>query len=170
MARWVSVTLVVCFSALLAGAGNSLSAATGKPPSIVLISVDTLRADHLSCYGYRRISTPHLDALARGGTLFSAVSSQVPLTFPSHVSLFTSTYPFFNGIEDNGETLRPNALTLATVLVTVATLLFPYTPLGAMFGFKALPLYFFPLLAVIVGIYIFTAEAAKKIFYRRITF
>ncbi len=116
MARWVSVTLVVCFSALLAGAGNSLSSAIEKPPSIVLISVDTLRADHLSCYGYRRIATPHLDALARGGTLFSAVSSQVPLTFPSHASLFTSTYPFFNGIEDNGETLRPNALTLATVL------------------------------------------------------
>ena len=116
MARWVSVTLVVCFGALLAGAGNSLSTATGKPPSIILISVDTLRADHLSCYGYRRMATLHLDALARGGTLFSAVSSQVPLTFPSHVSLFTSTYPFFNGIEDNGETLRPNALTLATVL------------------------------------------------------
>jgi len=62
------------------------------------------------------MATPHLDALARGGTLFSAVSSQVPLTFPSHVSLFTSTYPFSNGIEDNGETLWPNALTLATVL------------------------------------------------------
>jgi arylsulfatase A-like enzyme/Tfp pilus assembly protein PilF len=116
MARWVSFTLVVCFSALLAGAANAFSTSRPKPPSIVLISVDTLRADHLSCYGYRRISTPHLDALANGGTLFSAVSSQVPLTFPSHVSLFTSTYPFFNGIEDNGETLRPNALTLATFL------------------------------------------------------
>jgi len=116
MARWVSVTLVVCFGALFVGAGNALTAATGKPLSIFLISVDTLRADHLSCYGYRRVATPHLDALARGGTLFSAVSSQVPLTFPSHVSLFTSTYPFFNGIEDNGETLRPNALTLATIL------------------------------------------------------
>ncbi len=62
------------------------------------------------------------------------------------------------------------ALTLATVLVTIVTLLIPYTPLGAMFGFKTLPLYFFPLLAVIVGMYIFTAEAAKKIFYQRITF
>jgi tetratricopeptide (TPR) repeat protein len=116
MARWVSVRLVVCLSALLAGAGSASSAVPGKPPPIVLISVDTLRADHVSCYGYRRIATPHLDALTKGGTLFSAVNSQVPLTFPSHVSLFTSTYPFFNGIEDNGETLRPNALTLATVL------------------------------------------------------
>jgi len=58
----------------------------------------------------------------------------------------------------------------AKILVTVATLLFPYTPLGAMFGFKALLLYFFPLMALIVGMYILPAEAAKKIFYRRITF
>jgi Mg2+-importing ATPase len=48
--------------------------------------------------------------------------------------------------------------------------LFPYTPIGAMFGFQTLPLYFFPLMALIVGMYILTAEAAKKIFYRRITF
>lgn len=62
------------------------------------------------------------------------------------------------------------ALTWATLIVTGVTLLFPHTPLGAMFGFQALPLYFFPLLALIVGLYIFTAEAAKKIFYRKITF
>lgn len=62
------------------------------------------------------------------------------------------------------------ALTLATLLVTAATLLLPYTPLGAMFGFQVLPFYFIPLMAVIVGIYIFTAEVAKKIFYRRISF
>ncbi|MGD0127741.1 MAG: sulfatase-like hydrolase/transferase [Terriglobia bacterium] len=116
MTRYVLVWAVAWSVTLFVGAGNSLSAAAEKPPSIVVISVDTLRADHLSCYGYRRITTPHLDALARGGTLFSAVSSQVPLTFPSHVSLFTSTYPFFNGIEDNGEALRPHALTLSTVL------------------------------------------------------
>ena len=101
---------------LLGWAGEASPATPEKSPSIILISIDTLRADHLSCYGYRRIETPHLDALTKGGTLFSAISSQVPLTFPSHVSLFTSTYPFFKGIEDNGEALRPNAVTLATVL------------------------------------------------------
>ncbi len=62
------------------------------------------------------------------------------------------------------------ALTLATLFVTIATLLLPYTPLGEMFGFQVLPLYFIPLMAAIVGIYIITAEGAKKIFYRRITF
>jgi tetratricopeptide (TPR) repeat protein len=103
-------------SPLLAWAGNASPAASENAPAIILISVDTLRADRLSCYGYRRTPTPHIDAIAQGGTLFSAVESQVPLTFPSHISLFTSTYPFFNGIEDNGEALRANAVTLATVL------------------------------------------------------
>src|SRR2546425_2113868 len=84
--------------------------------SVILISVDTLRADRLSCYGSKRAPTPHIDAIARGGTLFSEVSAQAPLTLPSHVSLLTSTYPFANGIEDNGEQLAPGAVTLATVL------------------------------------------------------
>jgi len=61
------------------------------------------------------------------------------------------------------------ALTWATLIVIGATLLFPNTPLGPMFDFQPLPLYFFPLLAVIVGLYIFTAEAAKKIFYQKMT-
>lgn len=87
---------------------------TGTP--VILISIDTLRADRLSCYGYRGMRTPNIDSLARRGTLFSAVSSLAPLTLPSHVSLLTSTYPFFNGVEDNGEQLRREVVTLATVL------------------------------------------------------
>jgi P-type Mg2+ transporter len=62
------------------------------------------------------------------------------------------------------------ALTFATLFVTLATLLIPYTPLGEMFGFQVLPFYFIPLMGLIVGMYILTAEGAKKIFYRRITF
>ena len=54
--------------------------------------------------------------MAHGGTLFSEVNAQAPLTLPSHVSLLTSTYPFANGIEDNGEQLGSGAVTLATVL------------------------------------------------------
>src|SRR2546429_8899815 len=93
-----------------------LAAQNKDLPSIILISVDTLRADRLSCYGYRGRSTPNIDAMAQGGTLFSQVSSQVPLTLPSHVSLLTSSYPFSNGITDNGQQLAPNAVTLATLL------------------------------------------------------
>ncbi|HXJ96731.1 MAG TPA: sulfatase-like hydrolase/transferase [Terriglobia bacterium] len=89
---------------------------TIPPASVILISVDTLRADHLSCYGYEALATPHIDSLAHGGTIFSEVSSQVPITLPSHVSLFTSTYPFMTGIEENGEVLPSGAITLATVL------------------------------------------------------
>jgi len=85
-------------------------------PSVILISIDTLRADHLSCYGYTRLQTPHIDALTRGGTLFAEIYSQAPITLPSHVSLFTSTYPFANGIRENAQVLPAGAVTLAAVL------------------------------------------------------
>ncbi len=86
------------------------------PPPVILISVDTLRADHLGCYRSARRNTPHIDTLARNGTLFSGISSLVPLTLPSHVALFTSTYPFANHVEENGIPLGVNAITLTTIL------------------------------------------------------
>jgi len=93
-----------------------LPARNNTLPPVILISVDTLRADRLSCYGYRGLQTPNVDALATGGTLFTQVSSQVPLTLPSHVSMLTSTYPFSNGVQDNGQPLGPTARTLASIL------------------------------------------------------
>jgi choline-sulfatase len=95
-----------------------LACATGNAqPStpVILISVDTLRADHLGCYQAARELTPHIDSIAKNGTLFSQVSALVPLTLPSHVALLTSTYPFANGVEDNGVPLAAGT-TLATVL------------------------------------------------------
>jgi choline-sulfatase len=82
---------------------------------VILISVDTLRADHLRCFQAVRKLTPNIDSIARNGTLFSQVSSLVPLTLPSHVALFTSTYPFANGVEDNGVPFAAGT-TVATVL------------------------------------------------------
>src|SRR5579863_2269092 len=82
---------------------------------VILISVDTLRADRLGCYGAARKITPNIDSIARNGTVFSQVSSLVPLTLPSHAALFTSSYPFANGVEDNGVPLAAGT-TLATVL------------------------------------------------------
>ena len=87
-----------------------------EPTSVILISIDTLRADHLSSYGYRRIATPNIDSFAERGTLFSNIEAQVPLTLPSHTSLLTSTYPFENQIEENAERVSPGAVTLASVL------------------------------------------------------
>jgi arylsulfatase A-like enzyme len=83
---------------------------------VILISIDTLRADHLSSFGYRKIATPNIDSFASGGTLFSNIACQTPLTLPSHTSLFTSTYPFENGIQENAELVPPGAVTLARVL------------------------------------------------------
>jgi len=100
----------------LVTAGGVFPAEQQSQTPIILISVDTLRADHLSCYGYRGVQTRHIDAIAKGGTLFNEVITQVPLTLPSHVSLLTSTYPFWNGVEDQAEPLGAGAVTLATVL------------------------------------------------------
>ena len=102
-----------CLTLLGLLAGLSRAA---EPASVILISIDTLRADHLSSYGYRRTLTPEIDSLARQGTLFSNIESQVPLTLPSHTSLFTSTYPFENQIEENAERVPRGMVTLASVL------------------------------------------------------
>ena len=90
-------------------AANQLPAAhSGHSPTrraplrdnILLITIDTLRADHLGCYGYKDIHTPTIDALARDGVLFPMAISQVPLTLPEHVALLTGTYPFHNHVQD----------------------------------------------------------------------
>src|ERR1035438_426426 len=101
--------------ALFFSAGFWPQAAAAQTP-VIVISIDTLRADRLSAYGNRAISTPNIDAFAQHGTLFTDINSQIPLTLPSHTSLFTSTYPFENGIEENGEVIPASAVTLASVL------------------------------------------------------
>ena len=84
------------------------SVALAQTP-VIVISVDTLRADRLS-------HAPNIASLGNGGTVFSQVDSQAPLTLPSHWSMMTSTYPFENRIEENGERVPAGAVTLATVL------------------------------------------------------
>jgi len=85
--------------------------------NVLLITLDTTRADHLGCYGYPRIRTPHIDGLAGEGFLFKNAAAQVPLTLPSHVSILTGTYPFHHAVRDNGGFyLDPAAVTLADVL------------------------------------------------------
>jgi len=82
--------------------------------NILLITIDTLRADHLGCYGYKQVRTPTVDALAREGVLFPMAISQVPLTLPSHAAILTGTYPFHNGLQDfTAPPLSDNFRTLA---------------------------------------------------------
>lgn len=76
--------------------------AHAAPPPIILISIDTLRADHLSCYGYPHMKTPAIDSLAADGILFEEHLSAVPLTLPSHSSMLTGLYPPRHGVRDNG--------------------------------------------------------------------
>jgi arylsulfatase A-like enzyme/Tfp pilus assembly protein PilF len=80
--------------------GAQSSSAHAPPPSVVLITIDTVRADHLGCYGYRRIETPSIDQLASEGIRFEHAYAQVPLTLPSHTVIMTGTYPMFNGVRD----------------------------------------------------------------------
>ncbi|MGA2631305.1 MAG: sulfatase-like hydrolase/transferase, partial [Terriglobia bacterium] len=88
-----------------------------KPPNVVLITIDTVRADHVGCYGYRQAHTPNLDALAREGALFQTVVASVPLTLPSHCSILTGTYPPLHGVRDNlGYNLGESPPTLADLL------------------------------------------------------
>lgn len=85
------------------------------PPSILLISIDTLRADHLSCYGHDR-ATPAIDALAAGGELYAAAYAAAPWTLPSHMSLFTGQYPSHHGVVDARESLPETTAQLPEAL------------------------------------------------------
>ncbi len=85
---------------------------------IVLVSIDTLRADRLGAYGYPRDTSPFLDELARGGVLFERAYAPMATTAPSHASMFTSLYPVQHGVVKNGLVLDDRFPTLAELLAT----------------------------------------------------
>ena len=94
-----------------------LLGAAASRPDVLLITIDTLRADHVGAYGYAAAQTPTLDRLAREGVLLEEAVAQVPQTRPSHASLFTGRYPFEHGIRDNISAPLPSKIpTLATLL------------------------------------------------------
>lgn len=86
-------------------------------PNILLITIDTLRADRLGCYGNKMVKTPTLDAIAEDGHLFENTFSQAPHTTPSHCSIMTSTYPSRHGA-CNGVAMKPGLATIANILQT----------------------------------------------------
>ena len=105
------------------GAGAARQSAAGhsapKPgylvkANVILITIDTVRADHVGCYGAQNVKTPTLDSLAHDGVVFERAISQVPLTWPSHAVILTGTYPFQNGVQDfTGEPLGPQFRSVA---------------------------------------------------------
>ncbi len=86
------------------------------PVNVLLLSVDTLRADRLGCMGYRQPTTPNLDRLLKKGTLFTNAMTNVPLTNPSFTSLFTSRYPHETGAIRNGIPMVDGIPTLALIM------------------------------------------------------
>src|SRR6266446_10459876 len=92
--------------------------AQAKPaPNVVVMTIDTLRADHLGCYGDKQVRTPNIDALASEGARFERAYTPVPVTLPAHTVIFTGTYPMLSGMHDfSGNKLSPSQPTLASVL------------------------------------------------------
>ncbi|MGA8185336.1 MAG: sulfatase-like hydrolase/transferase [Terriglobia bacterium] len=108
------VVVAACVAGLLCGVAQ---AAGKSSPNVVLVTIDTLRADHLACYGYDRIKTPHIDQLAKSGVRFANAFTPVPITLPSHTALMTGQYPMATGVHDfSGNKLPPGSMTLARVL------------------------------------------------------
>jgi len=96
--------------AALAASPHAVKPAT----NVVLVTIDTVRADHVGCYGGKEAQTPTLDSLARDGVVFERAISQVPLTWPSHAVILTGMYPFQNGVQDfTGQPLAPQLRSVA---------------------------------------------------------
>lgn len=85
-------------------------------PNILLISLDTLRPDHLGCFGYTKNTSPNLDAFAKKSVVFTNCRSQATWTLPSHMSLFTSMLPSSNGVDNLNKVLPEEIPTLAEIL------------------------------------------------------
>ncbi len=126
---------------LLAAAGMATLACAGaRPrPSILLVSIDTLRADHLSCYGYRRPTSPSIDVFARDGVLFENAHSPSSWTLPGHASMLSGVSPFRHGATQETRAIRRDMKLLPEVLRasgyrTVGIINGPYV--GAKYGFS----------------------------------
>jgi choline-sulfatase len=109
--------LVLAAAALIARRPGDALSLWRQKRNLLLISIDTLRADHLGCYGYAGAQTPVLDNLAARGLRFEQATTVVPLTLPAHCSLMTGAFPASHGVRDNGGFyLRDDQVTLAKVL------------------------------------------------------
>ena len=117
--RYTFILIVVTVAVVLAAAGGWRYARASAPVSgpIIVVSIDTLRADHLPAYGYKKVKTPVIDALAADGVVFERAYSHAPQTLPAHTALLSGRLPFETGVRDNvgfavkpGERLLPQML------------------------------------------------------------
>jgi arylsulfatase A-like enzyme len=127
---------------LLLGAAvvfGELSCTSSKmAPNVILITIDTIRADHCSTYGYQRLTTPTLSRVAEAGVLVRDAYAPMATTGPSHATMLTSLYPRTHGFVKNGLFLDPRILTLPEILkdsgYRTAAIVSSF-PLAAKFGF-----------------------------------
>ena len=111
------VIIVIIISWIFISFKNNNEVKKSDDLNVLLVTLDTTRADRVGCYGYKKAKTPNLDFLAANGVMFSNAYCQVPLTLPSHCSLLTGTYPLYNQVHNNGfYYLDHSHLTLAEVL------------------------------------------------------
>lgn len=125
--RGIGLVLVALLSL---GCGDRMAPTRG----IVLISLDTLRADHLGCYGYARDTSPFLDQLAGRGVLFEQAIAQYPSTMTSHMSIFTGLYPAEHGVLAPNGVLADSIPTLPEMLRDGGFRTAGYTEAGQMRG------------------------------------
>jgi choline-sulfatase len=145
--RFTFILFLAGLGATLAAVGGWRYARASAPLSgpIILLSIDTLRADHLPAYGYKTVRTPALDALAADGVVFERAYSHAPQTLPAHAALLSGRLPFENGVRDDeggvvktGERLLPQMLRdrgYATAAVVSTNLLRQETGIGQGFEF-----------------------------------
>jgi arylsulfatase A-like enzyme/Tfp pilus assembly protein PilF len=117
--RFTFILFLAALGTTLAAVGGWRYARASSPVSgpIIVISVDTLRADHLPAYGYAGVKTPAIDALAADGVVFERAYSHAPQTLPAHASLLSGRLPFETGVRDNvGFTIRESERLLPQML------------------------------------------------------
>lgn len=111
------VLSLLCFVAAVSGWGqNPARQKSPPPPDVYLITIDTLRADHVGCYGYKLGETPALDALAADGIRFTQAFTHSPITNTSHITILTGLLPSVHGVTDFGVPLSPRHVTAAELL------------------------------------------------------
>jgi len=119
MACSIRIAFPRLLAALVAGAGLSApwpALAADAKPNILFVMIDTLRADHVGCYGYPKPTTPNLDRLAASGVRFEQMVAASSWTTPSVMSMFTSLPPSLHGVTGSDRALVDDATTLATEL------------------------------------------------------
>jgi len=111
----LSLPILITLGAAVVGT-TALLDRDSRRPNVLFVTIDTLRSDHCSSYGYPKDTTPNLDRLAREGVRFSTVYAPMPTTLPSHAAMFTGLRPSSLGVLRNGVTVGDHVHTLAEVL------------------------------------------------------